>query len=1308
MPRSYIIPYFQVLTLILLERKVVLQSHDYSALSFSILSLTRLIYPLEYVFPIIPILPPSMTGAEQLLLVPTPYIIGVPASFMEATKLPDDVWLVDLDKPLVQGPIHDEELPLLPEADLKVLKSHLKQVLNSISIQPIQNFEEMSAETLSKLAKQQQMELDSPTKPCTGYPFLFGNDIDSVDVATRVAMVKFFTSPNILGDFERHTRTLRLYPRPIVSIQMQSLLNSRVKLTPFLTALASTQSVECLAEWSLAPTNLAYKRILEGVYDPVQIGDKPRWFAHRLSPEKFSLCPVDHSKLVKLLQCSGQEIEDTSDEESSLSFTSEESDDEGIVEDGDKKGNSDASFPSDVSVAGSELETGSEKSLSSKGPKPPTPTVTPRCSTPLSNIFTKVSEENQAEPSLDDLTAQEIFFNIEQLTQQAKESFDFTRKVNRERLSNVGKSVVDNISSSKKLEFFKALTGSTIKQPPPPPPKKDIEAEPETPPEENCKNGHAVAPLPMSPPRYDIAFPKSNLADIASPRPSSRIPKKNLKVDKSSNDVENDNFLEQKAATLPRTTIETTTSRFLAEHHPQLSRSNSTLSNASTYSQTTQDLFSSISSDLSGLATQTTSLLESMFGYSGYQRTESSPPPYGQRFTVSAENNILIKDAVDRVLMGEGIGWLKYNRMKKMMEEEMHRSLLLNYLQRKFGQHLTRDGHIEDLCLGKPVWKGVARLLSAIIQGLEVSFANSPSSNLSGLASAFQLLELIHTHYWSPAENMGISHATSPIVQTEARGRLRLQHPDLERVGSNESAGSSTLQDNAFETESESGSLTETGSLVAARPAQLSQSNMIPRRSVLSEGEVDNMTASLYMEKQLPKKSVLSSGYRFRSGTLENVNGTEEWMEKSYLFEYFIPLRPILLSSPTSESAEKKSVGISNPSFMWENLQFWEDLFCDTVAQERHLIGMDSGADELLDRYKALAENEKRVLETDEDRLLSVILYNLTAFMVLMQVKKANIKQKVQRLMGKCHLGLVHSVEINDLLTSLDYLEGNDVDLKPLPSRQMCRRTFTVHAGTDTSGPLLFMEVREDGLIIRSVKGMILERWFYDEMVNMTFSPRNKVLCLWRRSGGLTELKKYHTKKCRDLYYCIKDAMESAALRGTNDSSSHAGTPTSTMSSRRRSGSNNSRRNSSNSSISQLLEPIATGPKKPLDVGGDYPVEDLATNEGCLLQVCMEGISLLFPKREEFIRLAHIRKCFTQRGSIFVVEEFHSGSKGVIQRKFGTKLADQICYSVLCVFSYVAVGQQNRQRVQNKLMNAKKNAARRAMRTQSSSSVPLT
>ena len=48
----------------------------------SVMAFVALIYPLEYMFPVIPMLPTCMSSAEQLLLAPTPYIIGVPASFL--------------------------------------------------------------------------------------------------------------------------------------------------------------------------------------------------------------------------------------------------------------------------------------------------------------------------------------------------------------------------------------------------------------------------------------------------------------------------------------------------------------------------------------------------------------------------------------------------------------------------------------------------------------------------------------------------------------------------------------------------------------------------------------------------------------------------------------------------------------------------------------------------------------------------------------------------------------------------------------------------------------------------------------------------------------------------------------------------------------------------------------------------------------------------------------------------------------------------------------------------------------------------
>lgn len=92
---------------------------------------------------------------------------------------------------------------------------------------------------------------------------------------------------------------------------------------------------------------------------------------------------------------------------------------------------------------------------------------------------------------------------------------------------------------------------------------------------------------------------------------------------------------------------------------------------------------------------------------------------------------------------------------------------------------------------------------------------------------------------------------------------------------------------------------------------------------------------------------------------------------------------------------------------------------------------------------------------------------------------------------------------------------GNDIDLKPLGSRMLNRQSFSIHQGVDASGPLRFMEVRDDGLVLRSMAGVIIERWWFERLVNMTYSPKTKVLCLWRRNGGQTQLYKYHTRKVR-------------------------------------------------------------------------------------------------------------------------------------------------------------------------------------------------
>lgn len=112
--------------------------------------------------------------------------------------------------------------------------------------------------------------------------------------------------------------------------------------------------------------------------------------------------------------------------------------------------------------------------------------------------------------------------------------------------------------------------------------------------------------------------------------------------------------------------------------------------------------------------------------------------------------------------------------------------------------------------------------------------------------------------------------------------------------------------------------------------------------------------------------------------------------------------------------------------------------------------------------------------------------------------------------------------------------------------------------------------------------------------MNMTYSPKTKVLCLWRRNGGQTQLHKYHSRKCRQLYQAIKEAMERAAAR-------------------------------------------RSCPLPGTDLGGEFPVEDMATGQCGLLQVCLEGVGLLFanskvcsifPKSYFSISLSLLQKAF--------------------------------------------------------------------------------
>lgn len=72
--------------------------------------------------------------------------------------------------------------------------------------------------------------------------------------------------------------------------------------------------------------------------------------------------------------------------------------------------------------------------------------------------------------------------------------------------------------------------------------------------------------------------------------------------------------------------------------------------------------------------------------------------------------------------------------------------------------------------------------------------------------------------------------------------------------------------------------------------------------------------------------------------------------------------------------------------------------------------------------YNSLSEADRKRLELDEDRLLSTLLHNMTAVMLMCNCPRQALQQKIRRLLGKAHVGLIHSQQINDLLDRLPHL----------------------------------------------------------------------------------------------------------------------------------------------------------------------------------------------------------------------------------------------------------------------------------------------
>ncbi|XP_055648109.1 MAP kinase-activating death domain protein isoform X28 [Falco peregrinus] len=1306
----------QVLTCILLEHKVVLQSRDYNALSMSVMAFVAMIYPLEYMFPVIPLLPTCMASAEQLLLAPTPYIIGVPASFFLYKldfKMPDDVWLIDLDTNRVIVPTNAESLPALPEPEASELKKHLKQCLvsmtaitqkqlltpdkkalasMSLNTQPILNLEKFhEGQEVSLLLGRPQNDLQST--PSTEFnPLIYGNDVDSVDVATRVAMVRFFNSPNVLQGFQMHTRTLRLFPRPVVAFQANSFLASRPKQTPFADKLSRTQAVEYFGEWSLNPTNYAFQRIHNNMFDPALIGDKPKWYAHQLQPIHYRVYD-SNSQLAEALNVpaeketdsdptddSGSDSVDYDDSSSSYSslgdFVSEmmKCDINGDTPNVDPLTHaalgdaSEVEFDDFQEYSGDLDEQAMDSENSQENNQPRSSSSTTASSSP-STVIHGVNHESADTAEIEEKLVAGFSNHLPSLPLQP--SFP---KISLDRGESDG--AAGSTSSSegvlRKREYdnpyFEPQYGFPTED------EDDEQEESYTPRFNQNLNGSRSQKL-LRPNSLKLANDSDADSDSRASSPNSTV---------SNNSSEGFGGIMSFASSLYR------------NHSTSFSLSNLALPTKVGRDKSTP--FPSLKGNRRALVDQKSSVIK----HSPTVKRES-PSPQG-RTSNSSENQQFLKEVVHNVLDGQGVGWLNMKRVRRLLESEQLRVFVLSKLNRTIqSEEDARQDVIQDVEISRKVYKGMLDLLKCTVLSLEQSYANA---GLGGMASVFGLLEIAHTHYYnkepekrkrSPTDGsvtpVGKDPASSPRVEPKPAMQLPVPQlmpkaPSPAGKGPREFDTRSLKEENFIasielwnkhqevkkqkslektrpegvkhfdlgETDEKKSQISADSGLSLASGSQKSDFDSVPTggpavmvRSTSQDSEVSTVVSNSSGET-LGADSDLSSNAGDgpsveNGGNLAGSRGTVSDSEietnsaTSSIFAKSHNLKQSVKDSKGSTPGRGPEDGNQRVylyegllgkerSTLWDQMQFWEDAFLDAVMLEREGMGMDQGPQEMIDRYLSLGEHDRKRLEDDEDRLLATLLHNMIAYMLMIKVNKNDIRKKVRRLMGKSHIGLVHSQQINDILDKLANLNGRELPVRPSGSRHIKKQTFVVHAGTDTTGDIFFMEVCDDCIVLRSNIGTVYERWWYEKLINMTYCPKTKVLCLWRRNGQETQLNKFYTKKCRELYYCVKDSMERAAAR------------------------------------QQSIKP---GP----ELGGEFPVQDMKTGEGGLLQVTLEGINLKFMHSQVFIELNHIKKCNTVRG-VFVLEEFVPETKEVVSHKYKTPMAHEICYSVLCLFSYVA------------------------------------
>ncbi|KAH9582429.1 hypothetical protein MS3_00007195 [Schistosoma haematobium] len=1358
---------FRLIMCLLLEQKVVLQSSDYNKLSLTILSLVALLYPLQYMFPVIPLLPACMPDAEQLLLAPTPYLIGVPTAFYTARKIfrmPKDVWLADLDTRELSYPMVVDEIPELPEIESNILIHHLKKLLHEFSSSPhIElDLDDSSKHWPVSVARTTAFELSKFD------PLLYTLTKDSVDVGIRVSMILFFNTNNILGGFTNHIRTLRLFPRPVVAFQYESFMKSRPKPCLFTSMLAKTQAVEYFAESSICALNEAYQRICSGVYSTELIGDKLYWYKNQLKPVYFDCCDklIDYANAT----ATNTPISNQSSPKLKLSLSNS-----------------------------NQLMLFQAFELAKR-------IINRRCSGDISTEIDTDSINNDTNNLSNDTQTNDFIGMFKTYSNDSDSNHSYETVVSNHTIS---KEMEDCISVQANKPLPDCLTEFYT-----PPTELVYSKEPST---TRCSLSLENAESTLSNFWSQSTLITSNPRNINEQLINTNTGIQSLGVPNS----ESGTLTRSSSISSRRSTNDTlhlvsrlSSSIFVGDGNDSKKSSTVTSNN--------------FDDDNLSWDTSVTLLFGDLLKSNRLRSLAFKDVPLSalQIHKKRLENERTIIDLSKSIKQGRIPNIFSRNQINTLLQDENYRNLLIARINDNLSKDvLPNQLHIDDVPIQQwDQYKAILWTLKQMINGLEYSFRpdivfpttnqydritrdKSPSSNIpnplsntswlsystgilksGGLASAFMLMEVAHTHFyrlpnrtghidnnhdekffWNSMPTTPTTELRSPIPARRLVGNdissVRYQNNQLDlsdcesysRKGSKLELfrGHGRHQfTNVIVTMSEPSSDREDNEQIQSKPIFKSDSTDIIKHNIQPLNNANNtinightgscLTVNRYNEcekfdklfasdaklhesmsklkphrdnengvndddippdyvPELPnRKSQRSFGYRYYQSHLIltdpsitssssddtddqttctiftsspntctppavyrpdlkfHFNDTEsenEDIDNKHQQQIEIEQRrkqsechmcKLTLLIPTPPPPNSSSVMTVSPSKMkkvpwtylfedifdteWHkskilgNLQFWEDSFLDTVAQERDILGMDFRPKELLLKYQNASLLKRKQMELEEDCLLVNIMHNMIAFMLMANVDRISIRKKLQRLLAKSHTGLHYSRKINDLLNSLNYLNGNDIDLNVAQSRFIVQRSHEAYRGSDESGELIFLEVCSDYLLIRNLSGRILERLWYDQVINLTYRSHTHILCITRQIFDHSQMDLFYTRKSRLVYQQIKESMKNISVEASHG--------------------------------------ILNG-----DLNGEINATNLDNNQPGTISILPDGFVIKFGDEQKFIKLHNIKRCCTIKSEIFTIDVYDQEKKAMITYRFQTDMTTHLFQNFVSLFS---------------------------------------